>query len=355
MDRFDLQLLTMFAELQERVAMRALLELPTDGAFYAREVRGRRYWYHRTSIEGRAVNRYVGIATSELDERIGRVREQAPAIRQQRQLVQLLRRAGFPAPGPFLGSVLQALAGAGLFRLRGCLVGTVAYAAYSAMLGVRLPITAMATQDVDVAQFHGIAVAVGYRTGPLLEALRHVDPSFAPVPALGRGHLPVALRNDRDFRVELLTPHQGRDEHGREPVTLPSIEGLAAQPLRFLDYLIHQEVPTVVLHRDGVPVNVPPPERFAVHKLVVASRRPAHARAKAAKDIAQAAQLIDAHALAGTMPTLADAFAEAWDRSPAWREGLHRGVQQLGREAEARQRLMEVLPAAIAEPLASRL
>ena len=40
-----------------------------------------------------------------------------------------------------------------------------------------------------------------------------------------------------------------------------------------LDFLIRDPVRTVLLHRSGVPVLVPSPERFAVHKLIVATRR----------------------------------------------------------------------------------
>ena len=85
--------------------------------------------------------------------------------------------------------------------------------------------------------------------------------------------LSSALRNARGYRVELLTPHQGADERGDDLVPLPSLPGLGAQPLRFLDYLLYGEVPTVVLHGPGIAVNVPAPERYAVHKLIVATRR----------------------------------------------------------------------------------
>ena len=49
--------------------------------------------------------------------------------------------------------------------------------------------------------------------------------------------------------------HQGTDERGADLVPLPSMPGLGAQPLRFLDYLLYGEVPTVVLHGAGIAIN----------------------------------------------------------------------------------------------------
>ena len=129
----------------------------------------------------------------DLTARIERHKALKPDIRGRRQLVSTLRRAGFPTPDPFTGEVLAALARAGVFRLRACLVGTVAYQSYSALLGVRLPSVAMRAEDLDLAQFHGIAVGIGEAAEPLLEALREVDPSFAPIPSLKSPMLSNAL------------------------------------------------------------------------------------------------------------------------------------------------------------------
>ncbi len=166
-----------------------------------------------------------GPATVALSARIERHRSLKPDIRGRRQLVSTLKRAGFPAPDTFTGEVIAAMARAGLFRLRACLVGTVAYQCYSALLGVRLPAAAMRTEDVDIAQFHGIAVGIGEAAEPLLETLKEVDASFAPVPSLKSPMLSSALRNARGYRVELLTPHQGAEERGDDLVPLPSLPG----------------------------------------------------------------------------------------------------------------------------------
>lgn len=60
------------------------------------------------------------------------------AYRARRKLVStLVREAYLPAAGLDDGRRREALAGAGLFRLRGVLVGTAAFDVYSAVLGVR--------------------------------------------------------------------------------------------------------------------------------------------------------------------------------------------------------------------------
>lgn len=69
-----------------------------------------------------------------------------------------------------------------------------------------------------------------------------------------------------------------------------------AQLLRFLDFLVCREVEAVALHGPGIPVKVPAPERFALHKLIVSRMRitTAASQTKARKDIAQAEILLRA-------------------------------------------------------------
>ena len=336
LEAFDPAYITLFAELGERVSDAGLVEgLPPGGTFELRTVTGREYWYHRAynRATGKDTVRYVGPATSALSARIERHRSLTPDIRGRRQLVSTLRRAGFPAPDTFTGEVIAAMARAGVFRLRACLVGTVAYQCFPAMLGVRLPATAMRTEDVDIAQFHGIAVGIGEAAEPLLGALREVDASFTPVPSLKSPMLSSVLRNARGYRLELLTPHQGADERGDDLIPLPSMPGLGAQPLRFLDYLLYGEVATVVLHGPGIAVNVPAPERYAVHKLIVATRRTGAGRQKAAKDAAQAGGLIQALVDTRQADLLRDAWDDAWGRGPHWRRALTKAWGRLAPEA----------------------
>ncbi len=57
-----------------------------------------------------------------------------------------------------------------------------------------------------------------------------------------------------------------------------------------MDFLIREPVRSVLLYKGGIPVPVPAPERYGVHKLIVAAVRKS-GQMKTAKDIAQAEQI----------------------------------------------------------------
>jgi hypothetical protein len=343
----DPAFVTLLAELGDRVAdARLIEELPPGGTSELRTLSSRQYWYHRAYSRAtrRDVTRYVGPASADLDARIARHAALKPDVQGRRRLVSALRRAGLPGPDPFAGEVLAALARAELFRLRACLVGTAAFQLYAGMLGVRLPGAAMRTEDIDVAQFHGIAVSIEDEVRPLLDALREVDRSFSPVPSLGSPTLSSTLSNDRGFWLELLTPHQGSGERAGELLPLPTIPGLGAQPLRFLDFLIRDEVRATVLYGPGITVNVPAPERYAVHKLIVATWRLRTSRPKALKDVAQASVLFQALSQARQGALTARVWQEACARGPARRRALGEGAARL--DADGAEALRVTLAAA---------
>ncbi len=68
-----------------------------------------------------------------------------------------------------------------------------------------------------------------------------------------------------------------------------------------------------MLHRNGIAVTVPAPERYAVHKLIVASRCQSDANGilKRDKDVKQAEILMDALIKTRRHAELAEAYAEA--------------------------------------------
>ncbi len=82
---------------------------------------------------------------------------------------------------------------------------------------------------------------------------------------------------------------------GRTAPRSPWLRSLraGAQLVAFLDYLLYREINAVAPHGPGIPINVPAPERFALHKLIVSQIRVSTSRsqAKRAKDLAQARSL----------------------------------------------------------------
>jgi hypothetical protein len=243
-------------------------------------------------------------------------------------MVSLLKRAGLPAPDVLSGRVLEALEAAGAFRLRAVVIGTVAYQAYSGVLGVKLAGSNTQTADLDLAQFEQISTAVGDAIDlPFLEILRAVDTRFEPVPSQIDGRRSTRYAIGTRYRVDILSPNTGPDR--ARPVRLPALKA-DAQPLRFLDFLLHEEETAVVLHNAGVLVNVPAPQRYALHKLIVSRRRieTRESQDKARKDLRQASELIQA--LSEVRPfELRTAWEEMIARGPKWRASAMEAVALL--------------------------
>ena len=174
----------------------------------------------------------------------------------------------------------------------------------------------MRTGDVDIAHDHRIAVALASdgrpsRVGsrPALPVANHRGKAWKPFQGFQNDDIRKALGDPvprfsvlsptdpatsfrvlgADIEVEILTPMVGKER--RRPIEIPVL-GVAASPLRFLDYLIEETQPAAVLGGAGVLVNVPRPGRFALHKLIVAARRGTSGIPKAPKDRAQASALL---------------------------------------------------------------
>jgi len=320
-----LVLQTTYAELLERCATAAFDgSFAGSGAFTPKTVNGRRYWYFQSTVEGVRTQRYVGPETPELLKQIEHHQQTLDDERERRSLVStLVRSFGMPQPIPQIGNIVAALAKAGVFRLRSVLIGTVAYQTYSTMLAQKLPISVLQTGDVDIAQFKNVSVAVGDQTPPMLDVLKEADKSFRAVPTL-RGEQVTSYVARGGLRVDFLTANEVADTD--KPLQLPALQ-TDAQPLRFLDYLIHNPEPAVILHGAGIYVNVPSPQRYAVHKLII-SRRRRHGNIKRDKDIQQAEALL--RILAQKRPyELGEVWNEAFERGERWSRALAEGMTEI--------------------------
>lgn len=328
---------TTYAELLERCAAAAFdASFPEDGVFTSKTIKGRRYWYFQSSAEQGRTQKYVGPETPELSKQIAHHKQARDDERERRALVSaMVRSFGLPRPNPEIANIVAALAKAGVFRLRGVLVGTVAYQTYSAMLGVKLPVSIQQTGDVDIAQFGNVSVAVEDRTPPVLDILKEVDKTFRPVPTIHEGHVTSYMAKG-GWRVDFLTPNEGRDTDVPQP--LPALQ-TDAQPFRFLDFLIYEPEPAVILHDAGIYVNVPAPHRYAVHKLIISRRRSEGPR-KRDKDIQQVEALLDI--LWQKRPyELRSAWEEAYGKGKEWRRLIIEGMSSL--TPRARDGILKVI------------
>lgn len=332
----------MFAELAERAYDAEFdNQFPLNGQFSkekrpTREGQMKEYWYYqgyRKATEdspGSRYRMYVGPAGDpDLERRIERFKIQKDDARERSRMVSHLRSMGNPAPDSLEGGIVKVLAEAGIFRMRGLVVGSMAYQSYGSLLGVKLPLAQMMTQDVDFAQDHGISISIDDKTGNLLEALQRYDATFRAVPHISDRTNSTTYANAQNFRVDFITSHRASDEVSDRVTTLPSLGGVGAVPLRHIDYLIKDPVRAVILHEYGVSVRVPQPARYAVHKMIVSGVRHQSGREKAAKDLRQAEDLIQAHEVARRGHDIAEAWMEAWERGPRWREELAKAALRL--------------------------
>jgi hypothetical protein len=330
---------TTYAELLEQCSLDAFNEaFPEAGTFVSKDVAGKRYWYFQLPASKGQKQKYVGAETPQLLEHIKQHQQAREAERTRRSLVStLVRSAALPRPIPRIGEIVAALAKAGVFRLHGVLVGTVAYQTYPATLGMRLPATSLLTNDVDIAQFTYISVAVKDTTAPMLDVLKAVDESFRAIPHVHDGRRSVTYRAADGVRVDFLTPNEGPDSD--KPRRLPAL-GTDAEPLRFLDFLIRSPEPAVVLYGAGIYVLVPAPERYAVHKLIVAQRRMGPGNIKRSKDLLQSEALLD-RLVEARPDELRDIWHEAESRSAKWSNYMLAGLADI--DAMVRDRTLAVV------------
>lgn len=99
---------------------------------------------------------------------------------------------------------------------------------------------------------------------------------------------------------------------------------------RFLGFPLDQTTQAVVLSREGAClVNIPSPQRYAVHKLIVYGERPVAQRVKSAKAIEQAAAMMQ-YFLASSQPDLvAHAWTDAVGRGKGWQRRAEQGRRAL--------------------------
>ena len=327
---------TTYAELIDQLRTAQLADFPPGSTFRKQTVSGKEYWYVQepTGLKGRPTEKYLGPATTELNKRISKGRLEKNLTDTRRDIVRSLVGVGLQKPDPLTGALLEALASAGIFRLRCVLVGTVAFQSYAGLLGVKLPAASIRTGDLDLAQDYGVSVALNDTLETsLLDVLRSVDDSFRPVPSLKDPFETAAYVGPGGYRVDILTTNRGSERDATSK--LPSLK-TDATPLRHLDYLLREPIDAAALTRHGTLISVPQPARYAVHKLIVAVMRQTSGESavKARKDIEQAGILIETLMQTRRADDLNDALKEAVSRGSNWQDKLTTGIARLNNEQQ---------------------
>lgn len=309
------------------------------GAFHKRSLKGRDYWYFGyRDIGQKARMVYIGPD----NERVRALVERFAAARQDKPLATPARMAvaaGCAPAAPKHFRIIRRLAEYGFFRAGGILIGTHAFVAMGNLLGVRWRDGA-ATLDVDFAH-------AGRNVSLALPAKLKIDVHGA-LESLEMGLLPLAqfdgkagaqYRNPQDpeLRLDFVTSMT----RAGKPVVMPNLN-LALEPLKFMEFSLEQPVQGCVFSNLGAcVVNLPAPERYAVHKLIIHGERPVEQRAKATKDLLQAASLAS-YFLENQQ---ADVF------NTAWRDANSRGKGWQQRARQGKAALLRIAPELSAQEL----
>lgn len=103
----------------------SLIEL--GGTPVLRDRGGRKYWYAVQRLGARSLERYLGPDSPALRDTVERARnvrqEQRQREKERSRLASMCREGGVPGVDAATGKILRVLAKAGVFRLRGVLVG----------------------------------------------------------------------------------------------------------------------------------------------------------------------------------------------------------------------------------------
>lgn len=297
-------------------------QIPAGSSFFKVRNSSGEYWCAKLP-DGRT--KYCGRAEdSSVEDMLRRERDIKKLDGECRALARALKANGASDPGPAMSGVLNVLAEAGAFRLRCVLVGTLAFQIYIPMLGMSLPASAMRTSVIDIAQSKSVSVFVGEKLEENFESLLMRKGRFERKYDPHSGEPPCSwIDLSTGISVDLLAPlSQKWDEYA---VELPAL-GARAEKLKFIDFLIRDEIRAAVVHGAGIPVNVPQPARYAVHKLIIANdRRNAE---KKVKDRRQA-EILTRWFLENDRETFLATLEEARERGPGWRKRIASSLEAL--------------------------
>lgn len=328
---------TLYAQLLEEAMAYAvsIFENGVTGSPYINTAKGRRYVYWQIKLpDGSFKRKSLGPESPETDALVvgllERKKTATDAIEAMRATTRSFAAGGGMSIEPAHFKVIEWLARSGLFSKGIVVIGSHAFAGIGNALGVRWG-RSLKTTDVDFVRPSAIALAIpdSGETINIPDTLKAADSSFFEVPRLNIKHPSTSMMSRKSkVKIDFLTTQK---EWGDEtPHYFPDL-AIAAEPLKFMDYLIGDRLfQGLVIGSYPIPVTFPDPARFALHKLVIAQERAIAFQTKTAKDIAQASEVISALLDAGRESDLRDAMevlAALPNGSPV--EKLEKSIQRM--------------------------
>jgi len=275
-----------YQEVRQLARAQARVLAGTPGTLKQRTQSGRKYWVREhIRVDGSKVDEYLGPEGAVDRARLAALRSELELARALAAGSSKLRLFGYQRIDRKPAAVLEVFFNRGLTGAGLTLVGSHAYGVLLNELGVAAPV--YRTRDLDVARAGVLAVALP-EDKTFQQLLQETGLAFVPVPGMP-SHKPSAsfkLPGAEALAVDLLVP-------GRRAGDLVPVAELRAfaQSIPLLGFLIEDPVNAVALSPNQVvPVKVPAPERFVLHKLYSSQSRRTE-RDKVRKDLEQAALL----------------------------------------------------------------
>jgi hypothetical protein len=287
--RHDLASQTRYEEIRQLAQTQRRVLQGTPGTLKRRSRRGTEYWVREhIRVDGAKDDEHLGTVSALDENRLRDIRAEVGLAKGLAAGSSRLRLLGYQRIERKPSAVLAALFNRGLFESGLTLVGSHAYGALLNDCGIIA--AGYRTHDIDVARAQPLALALG----PELDfrgLLQESGLDFVEVPGMPshRPSVSFKLRGAEVLGVDLLVP----GEVAGKIVAVAEL-GAHAQAVPFLDYLVEDALDSVVLSPNQVvPVKIPTPQRFALHKLYSSQRR-GSSRDKGRKDLQQASVLIGA-------------------------------------------------------------
>ena len=285
----DISFRTAYAQAKELALTQSEVPLLTAGTVRVEQRSGSEFAYrYRYDAAGKRITEYLGaMADSATTGRIEHARQEIKDRETIAHYSLQLRKIGFYSADNSTLVTVASLFNAGIFAGGATLIGTHAFGAILNELGVSASPFPM-TEDLDLARARRIELAA-LPEGGFLDLLKRTGLPFHEVPSLKRGSPATSFKvRGRKLKVDLLVP---TTKAPYKPVAVPEL-GAHALGLPYLEYLLNASISSVLIGRDRIiPITVPHPGRFCVHKLAMFSLRPGADSPKRGKDVLQAAAL----------------------------------------------------------------
>ena len=301
-----------------------------NGSFGKKVIRDKDYWYFQfRDIDRKVKQIYVGPDSDKLKSLINQQQTSSVSVKPIRAMAEAAVVLGCDAILNKHFRVIRRLSEYGFFKHGGILVGTHAYLTMCNMLGIYSSEN-MQTQDVDFAHAgKNISIAMPSNINvKTVDAIDSLEMGLIPITNTdGKFGATYLNPSDPAFRIDFLTSKNSIEDN---PVYIPGLN-VSLQPLKFMEFSMIDTLQSAIFCNEGaVLVNIPKPDRFAIHKLIVSQERKQSETAKINKDVRQANVLIQYY-LDHRHDELIETCLEAIGRGSGWKKRLIGGLDALSK------------------------